>query len=1239
MKKAAVALLAGLLLLIGVTAGTSIGLNWLLAVADRMAPGELSVGTASGSLLGALDLADVHYRDEALQLDIASVSLDWQPLALLRGNVHVIHARAGGVDVKVLAKQAPEPKQPVTFDSLPIAFEIGDFTVTNISVLDFGAAEPVRIDRIHLAGKGRDSELRLHEVVAESPLFAARLHGLLSLDTQQDGELATEWWVQLPDMPRLAGTGTVQGNGLHMQLQQTLSGPADVTVNASLNDVFEQLDWSASVDVRDFNLQAVQPEAPARVFAGEFSGKGSIDEFTVTGAATLTDPSLGETRATLNLSRTPTRWQVDELLLNNDTLQGELRINGEYASDGIMIANAAWSGLAWALSEQQTLRSPNGQLMLQGRADDYRFNGSGILESTGYPALAFTAEGTGNTQQVTLTRLQGDSTQGSFASSGEIAWSPAMKWQLQAAVDAFDPAFFAPDWPGKLSFRLDSDGQQSDTGLQGRLNVADVAGSLRGQPVSGTASASFLGDTLNVSQAQLVMGAARLSASGSISDAWDMQWAINAPDLGRLLPDAGGSLQGQGRVAGPRALPHVTASLDGKQLRLQGSRVDAVTARVDVDMAGQQVSVVDIKAAGVSAGGQTMDSVTLAADGRPSGHTLRLSAQQDKQQLTGRINAGLADQHWTGTLEELQLLLPAEQAWTLQKPSRFVIGQSRGELQALCLSNNGANICANGDWQSANTWQLLIDAGQLPLELVKPWLAPDVLLDGVAGLRVQARADAGGLSASAELVLNPGSVMLDEGEETVLLTRFGESRVTANLQNNTLTGELNLPLEENGAISGQLRIDQVSLRDQWFHERARITSTLALNLADRGLVSVFVPTLSTTRGQLNGDLVIGGTIGEPLLSGAATLKDAGVTVPQAGIQLRDVNMQVNVSGNTLDLQGSVTSGEGVASYQGQLTFQPGAPLSMDLALAGERVQVANIPEAMVLASPDLKISLREQKLDITGSMHIPEAQIRVRELKGVAKESGDLVLAEQDAEAIKNGKLQVAARINLVLADKVSFDGFGLTGKLDGKVEIIEQPGKVTRGQGELNIKEGQYAVYGQKLEIERGRLVFAGGPIGNPGLDMRVIRKSGEVLAGVRVTGTATLPVLALFSDPVMEQSDILSYLLLGIPTSKASGAQGAALSGAAASLGLAGGDWLSSKLGDAFGIDEAGVESGDTLEESSLVLGKYLSPRLYISYAVGLFDQLNTFRMRYDLSRRWSVQTEAGAATGADLLFTLER
>jgi len=55
--------------------------------------------------------------------------------------------------------------------------------------------------------------------------------------------------------------------------------------------------------------------------------------------------------------------------------------------------------------------------------------------------------------------------------------------------------------------------------------------------------------------------------------------------------------------------------------------------------------------------------------------------------------------------------------------------------------------------------------------------------------------------------------------------------------------------------------------------------------------------------------------------------------------------------------------------------------------------------------------------------------------------------------------------------------------------------------------------------------------------------------------------------------------------------------------------------------------------------MLGKYLSPRMYISYGVGLFDHLSTFRIRYNLTKRWVVQTESGTASGADLLWSIER
>jgi len=59
----------------------------------------------------------------------------------------------------------------------------------------------------------------------------------------------------------------------------------------------------------------------------------------------------------------------------------------------------------------------------------------------------------------------------------------------------------------------------------------------------------------------------------------------------------------------------------------------------------------------------------------------------------------------------------------------------------------------------------------------------------------------------------------------------------------------------------------------------------------------------------------------------------------------------------------------------------------------------------------------------------------------------------------------------------------------------------------------------------------------------------------------------------------------------------------------------------------------------ETSLVLGKYLSPRLYVSYGISFTEQLNTLKLRYSLSDRWTVKTEVGTARGADLVYTIEK
>ena len=55
--------------------------------------------------------------------------------------------------------------------------------------------------------------------------------------------------------------------------------------------------------------------------------------------------------------------------------------------------------------------------------------------------------------------------------------------------------------------------------------------------------------------------------------------------------------------------------------------------------------------------------------------------------------------------------------------------------------------------------------------------------------------------------------------------------------------------------------------------------------------------------------------------------------------------------------------------------------------------------------------------------------------------------------------------------------------------------------------------------------------------------------------------------------------------------------------------------------------------------MVGKYLSPRLYVTYGVGLFEPISTFKIRYILGRDWTLQAEQGEGTSADFLYTVER
>jgi translocation and assembly module TamB len=150
------------------------------------------------------------------------------------------------------------------------------------------------------------------------------------------------------------------------------------------------------------------------------------------------------------------------------------------------------------------------------------------------------------------------------------------------------------------------------------------------------------------------------------------------------------------------------------------------------------------------------------------------------------------------------------------------------------------------------------------------------------------------------------------------------------------------------------------------------------------------------------------------------------------------------------------------------------------------------------------------------------------------------------------------------------------------------------------------------------------------------------EVVAGLRIRGTAQSPELTVFSDPPMGQANALSYLVAGKPLDDigSGSGEGDAVQAATRSLGAAAGGLLAKNLGRRLGADELAVKDDEMLGGAALTVGQYLSPRVYLSYGVGLFEPGEVITLRYKLSRDLSVQAQRGPEdTRAGIEFRTQR
>lgn len=426
--------------------------------------------------------------------------------------------------------------------------------------------------------------------------------------------------------------------------------------------------------------------------------------------------------------------------------------------------------------------------------------------------------------------------------------------------------------------------------------------------------------------------------------------------------------------------------------------------------------------------------------------------------------------------------------------------------------------------------------------------------------------------------------------------------------------------------------------------------------------------LGSADGSIYSDLHFTNTSEHPGIEGSIKLINANATINELGTTFNRINLTASAhQSNTLNLSGSLHSGSSQLMITGQADASE-FKFPFSLNLKGENFLAYNKQGYQFYISPDLYLHYAQPEMRLSGTIDIPKASIAPKDYSSAVTLSNDVIIIK-NKESAKQSTLAFSLDLHLNLGDDVTISSSGLNAKLGGNLQIYFSPQQLTTAKGQLNILKGSYKVFGTTLKIYKGSLIYTGGPIDNPGLNVSAVKfiqnivttsppastggstqtttgSFDNIMVGIDITGNLKQPKLTLFSDPSgMHQSDILSYLLFGVPSGQASGSQAQLLIAAAESTNLGGN--VTNTLKQTFGLSDIGFESdnivdsnsGEMRQNTSFVLGKYLTPKLYASYSVGLIVPINIFTLRYFLSKHWLLQTDASSIdNGSDIFYTIQ-
>ncbi|WP_423822351.1 translocation/assembly module TamB domain-containing protein [Salinisphaera sp. SPP-AMP-43] len=1251
-------LLIVLLGLISWVAGTRTGTEFAWQQARGFLPAGIHVDSLQGRLIGPLRITGVDYNTDAMKAHVGSIDFDMDFSAIWHRTVHIQHLDVDNVDYEVTKlTEQPQPKnEGGSFSlpdaiNLPVSVVVDRVSVSQVSAITAPQAEPFKVDRLQLTGaRLDDAQWRIKSLTGHGPMFDLDARADVTPNSGYNTNLHATAKLRLPDYAPLDAKADLTGSLQDLHLAANVAAPYNLKLTGNVRNALSQPAVQAELLADGVQTQAISQTLPQIAANAKINARGPVDDLGVQLDADVDSADYGQ--ATLNggLHYTPQAIAIDQLKIGVPATNGQLIADGQVAlaAGNAMDLSIDWSNLAWPLSDQPSYKSAQGQVKLTGTLDAYDLDTDLNWQVVGQTAGKLAANGSGSLKAFDLKSLDISGGPGHITGHAQTQWSPKLDVTAHLEGRDINPGAVVADVPGDFDLNADVTARQVGQAIHAQIETLTAHGSLRNQPLDLNAKAQYLGDHVNVDTLHLVSGAATADVQGRFG--WtpgaqlDGRWSVHSDDLSTLMPGLAGRLATDGRVSGRFEAPSIKADLTARGIDAFGNKVDRADLNANVDWSGATQSVVDLAVNGIDASGQRIRKVTLNLDGTPASHDLSLNLDSDMARADLAMSGSLDKKTYREqfTLQRLTAAYQDLAPWRLAGAASGAVSAQAQSIKDACLTSGPSRLCITGR-HASDASQAHIELSDFNYDYAKSYFPSGLGISGAVSGQVDASMPTGGApQVDADLQTTAGQVsMTDAQGKTVQVLDMQPGRIQARMANNGLDANVNLPLAGSDGIRAQASVAQGS-GSLLEHS---LDGQLHIGLASMDFLAKLSPEIDTFDGRFAGDLRLGGTLAKPQVLGNIGLEASRIVLVTPGLTLTGVNLSAEGRGDTIGINATAESGGGSLKANGEVALQE-AGQEVDLSITGNKFQIVHIPDVTAYVSPDLNVAVTPSRVDVTGQVTIPEASITPRNLpeSGVTTVSSDQVIVTDDgADQEQTVARAVHADVKVILGKKVHVEGFGLKADLNGDLRVVQDPGDVPTGAGAINIVNGSYQAYGQSLDIQEGKILFAGGPVSEPGLDIRAARYPAEdVTVGVRVRGSLNKPQLNLFSDPTMSQSEQLSWLLLGRPLDATNGQQSSMVARAALALGSSRGNKVLQSIGNKLGLDNVGIGSGagKSSSEAALTVGKYLSPNLYVGYGLGLFDQVSTVTMRYTLSSQWTLETQSsGKATGGDIIWSFDR